>query len=205
VQNVLVDKFHAKAVVIGYNYNFGYKGAGDTEEMVRLGNEYGMEVLVVPPVKLNGTEVSSTLIRQLMLKGNVAAAARFLGYFPFIISRVVSGDRRGTQIGFPTANINLPDDILVPANGVYAVKVYVNGKPYNGVANIGIKPTFNLNQPKNLEVHIMDFRDDLYNVKIKVEFIERIRGEREFPSVQELIKQITDDIREAQMILHPRN
>ncbi len=205
VKNILVDKFKAQAVVVGYNYNFGYKGAGNAQDLVRLGSGCGIEVLIVPPVRIDGKEVSSTLIRQLLLKGNVSDAAKFLGYFPFIVARVVTGDRRGTQIGFPTANINLPDDILVPANGVYAVRVHVNGRLLNGVANIGIKPTFNLNQPKNLEVHIFNFTSDLYSVEIKVDFIQRIRGEQEFPSVQELIAQIKDDVREAHRILNPPN
>ncbi|MHB9093353.1 MAG: bifunctional riboflavin kinase/FAD synthetase [Eubacteriales bacterium] len=200
VKSILVEKFKVRAVVAGYNYNFGYKGAGNAEMLARLAHEYGFDAVVIPPVKFGEVEVSSTLIRQLLLAGNVWDAARFLGYLPFVVSRVVTGDRRGRQIGFPTANLNLPEDILVPATGVYAVRVTLRGHCLNGVANIGIKPTFSLNQPKNLEVHIFDFNDDIYDTVIKVEFVKRIRGEQEFSSVDELVRQIKTDSLEAKRI-----
>ncbi len=202
VKNILVDKFKVRVVVVGYNYSFGYKGVGNAEILIQLAGEYGFEAVVVPLVKCDGTEVSSTFIRRLIKEGNVSEAARFLGYYPFVTSRVVSGDRRGQLLGFPTANMILPDDSLTPANGVYAVKIHVNGCLLNGVANLGKRPTFSMNQPQNLEVHIFNFNQEIYNAKIKVEFIRRIRGEQEFSSVQELVRQINNDVAEAKKCLN---
>lgn len=204
VQDILVGRLQVNTVVIGYNYNFGFKGAGDADMLTGLAADFNFKVIVVPSVKCGEVEVSSTRVRQLLLDGNVAGAARFLGYYPFVVSRVVAGDQRGRQIGFPTANIDLPDDVLVPANGVYAVNVTSQGRSFRGVANIGIKPTFCLGQPKNLEVHLFDFSGDIYGVKIKVEFVQRIRGEREFSSVDELVGQIRNDSWEAEKIFASR-
>ena len=201
VKNVLIDKFKVRAVVVGYNYNFGYKGTGNAGLLTGLAGEYGIEAVVVPPVQHDQAEVSSTLIRNLLQKGDVSTAAEFLGYFPLIVSRVVTGDQRGRQIGFPTANLELSDDILAPANGVYAVRVHVNGAILRGIANIGNRPTFDLNQPPNLEVHIFDFAREIYNTKIKVEFIKRIRGEQRFSSVEELVRQIENDSGEVKKVL----
>jgi len=201
VKDILVDKLRINSSVVGYNYTFGCKGAGNAEMLSRLNAEYGISTVVVPPVEINGTEVSSTLVRRLLLEGNVGEAARFLGYYPFVVSRVVTGDRRGRQMGYPTANLDLPEDILIPANGVYAVRVQVNGQVLKGVANIGIKPTFSQNQPKNLEVHCFNFADNIYCIKMKVEFVERIRGEIGFSSVNDLVNQIKTDAEKAKQLL----
>ncbi len=201
VRDILVQKLRVKAVVVGYNYNFGYRGEGTPGMLAEFGRQSGFQVIIIPPVKHNETEVSSTLIRQLLLKGKVSEAAGFLSYYPFVSSRVVTGDRRGRQMGFPTANLNLPENILIPANGVYAVKVHIKGDTFNGVANVGIKPTFDLNQPKNLEVHCFDFSEDIYNTMIKVEFIERLRGEKKFSSANELVARIDEDVQRARRIL----
>lgn len=197
VQEILVQKLNVKCVVIGYNYNFGHKGAGDAAMLVDLAAQNGFKVEVVPPVKCGEREVSSTLIRNYLLEGNVTDAAKYLGYFPFISSRVVTGFQRGREIGFPTANLNLPEDVLAPANGVYAVKLYFREKSWYGVANIGVKPTFECGLPRNLEVNIFDFNGDIYGTQIKLEFIRRIRGECQFGSVDELVQQINNDVQEA--------
>jgi len=136
-----------------------------------------------------------------LLKGNVTDAAKFLGYFPFISSHVVTGFRRGREIGFPTANINLSNDVLAPANGVYAVKLHFLDKSWPGVANIGVKPTFEPGLPRNLEVNIFDFDGDIYGKKVKVEFIKRLRGECQFRSVDELVQQINEDVKAARSCL----
>lgn len=201
VAEVLVDKFKAHTVVVGYNYTFGHKGVGNAGELVRLGREFGLWVEVVPAVSCDGVEVSSTLIRQLLREGQVNQAARMLGYYPYIVQRVVAGDRRGREIGFPTVNMELPGDLVVPANGVYAVRIYTNGAVLNGVANIGVKPTFGCDRARNLEAHIFDFCREIYGMKIRVEFIERIRGERKFLSAGDLKAQIEKDAVTAKEIL----
>ncbi|PKM79888.1 MAG: riboflavin biosynthesis protein RibF [Firmicutes bacterium HGW-Firmicutes-14] len=200
VNEILVDRLNVRAVIVGYNYNFGYRGEGNVETLRHLTENRGIRTVVVSPVKLHGVEVSSTLIRRLLLEGKVFEAAEYLGYHPFVTSRVVEGDRRGRELGFPTANMDLPADILVPANGVYAVRVYLNGSILKAIANIGIKPTFQADRPINLEVHCLGFSGNLYGELIKVEFIKRIRGEQAFSSAGELTRRIRKDMEEAEKI-----
>lgn len=201
VKDFLVERLNAKGVVIGYNYTFGFKGKGTPEILTGLGADYGIETIVVPPVGYRGVEVSSTFIRNLLTRGEVREAAKYLGYHPFLESVVVTGDRRGRTIGFPTANLEPSEDILVPANGVYAVRVHLEGEIMNGVANIGLRPTFKLDRPRNIEINIFDFCKDIYGKKIKVDFIERIRGEQKFDSVEQLISQIAEDSLRAREII----
>lgn len=205
VHDVLHEIIDARGIVVGYNYTFGHKGKGSPDMLQKFAPNYGYRLKVVPPVLAGGHEVSSTLIRQLLLAGEVDRAGQLLGYHPFIRGRVTTGDRRGREMGFPTANLDLPEDILVPANGVYAVKVFVNGDVHCGVANIGIKPTFVHNQPKNLEVHIFDFAEDIYNAGMKVEFLTRLREERSFRDSGELVRQINADCARAREILSCRS
>jgi len=201
VKDVLVEKLKVKTVVVGYNYSFGRHGTGNAGMLADLAGNYGLKVIVAPPVRYGEIEISSTLIRQLLLEGFVSEAAKYLGYFPFVSSRVVSGDCRGREIGFPTANLDLPDGVLAPARGVYAVRVYTGADRFDGVANIGIKPTFGCALPQNLEVHLFNFSGNIYGQIIKVEFIERIRGEHSFSTIEELIGQIHKDATAARDIL----
>jgi len=204
VNDVLHEIIEARTVVVGYNYTFGYKGEGNPELLQKLARQFGYRLEVIPPVFADGHEVSSTLIRQLLLAGDVVKAGQLLGYPPFIRGRVTTGDRRGREIGFPTANLDLPEEILVPANGVYAVRVVLNGDVRSGVANIGIKPTFIHNQPKNLEVHIFDFAEEIYDLAMKVEFIARLREEKPFRDAAELVRQIEADCASARGLLAER-
>ncbi len=201
IKDILAEKLNAKGVVIGYNYTFGFKGQGTPEILSALAADYSIETIVVPPVTYQGVEVSSTFIRSLLVKGEVHEAQRFLGYYPFILSEVVAGDQRGRNIGFPTANLEPGEEVLIPANGVYAVRVYIGEEIFKGVANIGLRPTFKLDKPRNIEIHIFDFSNDIYGRKVKVEFVHRIRGEKKFESVQELISQIAEDAGKAREVL----
>jgi len=140
--------------------------------------------------------VSSTLIRGLLLKGEVAEASRYLGYYPFVEGTVVAGDRRGSKLGFPTANLDIDQNLLVPSNGVYSAMVNVDGDSYYGLANIGTKPTFQ-GKKRNIEVHLLDFYRDLYGKHIKVSFTRRLREEKKFKTPADLVKQIERDIRQA--------
>lgn len=193
IYEVLHGTFAARGIVVGYNYTFGHRGRGGPELLQQFAPQFDYRLTVIPPVFACGYEVSSTVIRQFLLAGEVERAGQLLGYHPFIRGRVSAGDRRGREMGFPTANLDLPDDILVPANGVYAVRVFINGDVHCGVANIGIKPTFFNNQPKNLEVHIFDFARDIYDAAMKVEFLSRIREEKSFRDAAELTEQIRSD------------
>lgn len=198
IEKILVRDLDVRAVFVGYNYTFGRGGKGTPEILVQSGKRCGFKVYVIPPVTVDSVPVSSTLIRGLLADGEVAEAKKFLGYHHFMQGVVVTGDMRGRKLGFPTANLQLDKNVIVPANGVYAVKVQVDGDHYLGVANIGIKPTFHgFNSSPNLEVHLLDFQGDLYGKEIKVFFTRRIREEKRFSSPGELVEQIRCDINRA--------
>lgn len=193
IRVVLHEELGIKGVVIGYDYTFGYRGRGTPAMLEAYAPVYGYEVRVIEPVAIDGQVVSSTLIRCLLLRGEVGEAAKYLGYYPFVEGCVVTGDRRGSVLGFPTANLDIEQDVLVPANGVYAVKVRVNREIFLGVANIGTKPTFQ-SKGRNIEVHLLDFYQDLYGNLIRVTFIRRLRQEKKFETPGDLVKQIEQDI-----------
>lgn len=201
VKQVIVDGFNARIVVIGYNYSFGKGGRGTPEMMARYGQDLGFDVEIVPPVKIDEIEVSSSRIRQLLLEGKVEKASRLLGYAPFLRGTVVRGLQIGRKIGIPTANLDIPPGILVPANGVYLAKVTVSNKTYFGVANIGNRPTINKDNPKNVEIHIFDFENNIYDVDIKAEFLAWLRAEKRFEDLEQLTLQIAEDVCKAKELI----
>ncbi len=201
VQRYLVETIRAEKVIVGHNVNFGRNRAGSADMLRQLGQSAGVAVEIIGPIKTNEEEVSSTGVRALLSAGEMPAVTRFLGRFYSVRGRVVKGFQRGRTIGFPTANLRPRADLLLP-NGVYAVMVEVGGQMIPGVANIGINPTFGLDR-KTLEAHLFDFSTDLYGQSISVGFVERLRGERKFPSVEELVKQIREDATQAKTLLSP--
>ncbi len=202
-RRILVEGMGVEAVFVGYNYTYGHKGQGNAQTLQQAAQKYHFELEVIPPVKIGGQPVSSSLIRKLVQKGQVAEARELLGFAPYLTGAVVTGDRRGgATLGFPTANLNLDQELLVPQQGVYAARVQYAGNSYRAVANLGKKPTFHgEEQAANLEVHLLDFAGDLYGHKVKVEFWEYLRPEKRFSSVEELIAQIKKDVEQAQRIL----
>lgn len=200
VRDVLWAGLGVEAVFVGYNYTFGHQGRGTPGLLQECGRLYGFEVHVLPPVEVGGQVVSSTLIRQMLAWGEVDRAARLMGYCPFVEGRVVAGDRRGGALGFPTANLEPEDGLLVPANGVYAVEVEVGRDRFLGVANIGTRPTFyGQNARRQVEVHLLDFHGNLYGCWMVVHFKRRLREERRFASVADLVAQIRRDISMARL------
>ncbi|SFR01731.1 bifunctional riboflavin kinase/FAD synthetase [Desulfoscipio geothermicus] len=200
ITTVLHRHLAARAVYVGYNYTFGHMGRGTPELLKQYGDELGFAVEVIKPVTVDGKPVSSTLIRSLLADGEIAQARKYLGYCPIVEGEVVYGERRGNTLGFPTANLEVESNLLVPANGVYSVKVRVGREIYWGVTNIGIKPTFHGNAyARTIEVHLLDFCGNLYGRKMRVYFIRRLREEKRFHSVGELVKQIQRDINEARV------
>jgi riboflavin kinase / FMN adenylyltransferase len=167
--------------------------------MAALGGEYGFETTVVGPVKVDGLEVSSTKIRELISRGDLRGAARMLGRYHFLAGTVVRGRERGRQIGFPTANLESATE-CIPADGVYATRVGLPDGLYPSITNIGMRPTF-AETARSIETHIFDFNRDLYGARIKLELVERIRGERKFESGAELARQIAQDLSRAKEIL----
>jgi len=201
VYNILIDKCRAKVIVIGFNYKFGYKGLGTAENLKRLCNEVGVETVIIPPVTYEGKIVSSTSVRNLLENGDVKSASKYLGR-PFAIEgEVIKGRGLGKKLGFPTANISLDKELVLPAKGVYAVLVTWNKSIYKGVANLGTKPTFN-GDDIVFEVHLFDFDGKLYGERLEVAFIQLLRPEIKFSSLEDLAIQVLKDIVSAKEILN---
>ena len=186
-------------ILVGHNFSFGRNRAGNAALLADLAKVWGFEVEVIGPVAVRGREVSSTEIRTLLQAGRVGEVAALLGQ-PYALSgRVVQGFRRGRTIGFPTANLLPRGTVLLP-NGVYAVRVEVGGTEYNAVANVGVNPTFG-NDQRTIESNIFDFSGDLYGHRIRVSFVEHLREERKFRSVDDLVRQIRADAGQARRLL----
>jgi riboflavin kinase/FMN adenylyltransferase len=190
---VLGDELGARKVSVGENFRFGARARGDAS-MLEAREEF--ETRVVPLVEVDGETVSSSRIRALIAAGEVAAAARCLGA-PFLFEgEVTQGDLRGRELGFPTANLVPDDTLVVPGHGVYAA--FANGRP--AAVNVGVRPTFETGRGLLIEAHLIDFDGDLYGRKLRVAFIERLRGERRFPNVEDLIAQMHRDVEEAERL-----
>lgn len=197
MKNVLRDRLNVKKLVIGYDNRFGHNRDEGFEDYVRYGNELGIEVIRNQAFVLNGVNVSSSVIRSFLKEGEVEMAEMCLGYHYTIMGKVVHGYKQGRKMGFPTANIDMSDSHqLIPAPGVYAVKVHIDGenKCRHGMMNIGRRPTFG-GDDITLEINIFDFSDDIYDRILHVSFIHRIREERKFNNALELASQLKDDRR----------
>jgi len=199
VKKMLVDKFRVSDLFVGSNFVFGKGNAGDTALLKNLGCEYGFKVTVVPMVKVGGKIVSSTTIRNLIIRGNLSEASHMLGRPVTVFGTVVSGAGRGKLLGYPTANIN-PHHEAIPPSGVYAVRVRLGNKKFGGALFIGHRPTFGEREPV-IEAHIFDFRSVIYGEDIEVAFIKRLRGVRKFNSHEKLVEQIKKDDALARLIL----
>lgn len=200
VEKVLVQYFHPQTIVVGYNYTFGKGGTGTAETLKALGYDYGFQVEIVAPVMLGQVPISSTLVRQALSKGQIGRAKDLLGYWPLLEGVVVEGDQRGRKLGFPTANLEVDDNLLLPANGVYAVRANCGNGWLPGVLNIGRKPTFGDELPVSIEVHILDFSGWIYGSLVEVQFLKQLRGEKRFNSISCLVEQIKKDIAMAQKV-----
>jgi len=196
VQEILVQKIGVKELVVGYDYTFGHNRTGNIDLLRRMGKDLGFKVHVVQPVLMGKRVVSSTSIRELVRAGELAEAKKLLGRDYQICGTVVKGKNRGGRLlGFPTANLELVDE-LTPKEGVYAVTVLINDHLYKGVTNIGHNPTFGQG-PLSIETHILDFSGDLLGQTIRVNFIHRLRAEKTYKSIEELARQINLDIKDA--------
>ncbi|MBP2628817.1 MAG: riboflavin biosynthesis protein RibF [Firmicutes bacterium] len=192
-----MENLSPKYIVVGPNYFFGYKRSGTPEFLEQAGAQHGFNVEIHPAVYVNDTMVSSTLIRQMIAAGNIDQAALLLGRPVQINGIVVHGAKRGRELGYPTINLSITNQLILPADGVYAVSLSIGNIDYNGVANIGNNPTFN-EIGRRLEVHILDYSGDLYGQSVTVSFLKHIRGQITFSSPAELKFQIYQDIKAAQ-------
>lgn len=186
--------FNYRCLVVGENFTYGFLGSGKTETLERSGRKNGFDVIVRPLVKMNGNVVSSTGIRNLIQAGHIEYANRMLGRAYAITGKIVHGEQRGRKLGFPTANIELlHGEMAVPAPGVYAVTVSIEGSIYEGMGNIGNNPTFNDVEHARLEVNLFNCSGDLYGKTMSVQFHKYIRAEKKFSGVEELCQQIEED------------
>ncbi len=196
------ERLGLRSLWIGYDFALGHNREGNLESLTEIGKELGYEVQAIGPVVDGDDLLSSSLIRQRIRSGEVARAAESLGRFYALSGPVVHGDGRGRRINIPTANIDYPKDKVIPANGVYACWVWVAGERYLAATNIGINPTFTPDkETPNVEAHILDFEHDLYGHELKLEFVEHLREELKFSSVEALLEQIRADIALTRKIL----
>lgn len=193
ITDYLLKKYNVKAVVVGFNYNFGYKGSGTTEILIELGKKYGFSVEILPPFIINTHSVSSTFIRELISCGQVDEIKTFLGRDYALNGVVVLGKGLGHQFGIPTANLKLNKKIILPSTGVYYTHVYYKSRCLQGLTNLGFNPTFE-KHPFSIETYIYDFDEDIYGEEITIVFKEKIRDEIKFDSIEDLITQIRKDI-----------
>lgn len=193
VKTILHEKLKCKMVIVGHDFTFARNKEGNASLLESLGKKYNMKVKVIEPIKIKGRRVSSSYIRNLINDGNVSEIKDFLGRNYFLEGEVIHARKIGRTIGFPTANLKAEDKLIIPKNGIYAVKVYIKNKVYYGATNIGYNPTVN-GKVLSIETNIIDFDEEIYGEIIKVEFLDRIRDEKKFNSLDELKSQLRKDV-----------
>ena len=193
VSTILVDQLRVQKIIIGYDHRFGKNRTANIDDLISFGAQYGFEVEQISAQEIDEISISSTKIRTALEEGDIQLANEYLGYSYFLSGTVVKGKQLGRTIGFPTANISLEEDYkLVPQNGVYVVQAEIDCKTIYGMMNIGFNPTVQGKQ-KTIEVHLFDFDTDIYNRKIQVAILQRIRSEKKFESIELLTKQLEED------------
>lgn len=194
VRDTLVNRLNAKLLVIGYDHQFGRNREGSVIELEEYASTYDFEIEQIEAQTFEDINISSTKIRKALNEGDFETANHFLGYDFMLTGKVTHGNKLGTSIGFPTANLDVNNQFkLIPSSGVYVVEVIVNGSCFGGMLNIGSKPTVNDTGQKTIEVNIFDFNKDIYSDTIQVNFKKRLRSEQKFDSIEELKKQLDVD------------
>jgi riboflavin kinase/FMN adenylyltransferase len=189
-----------RGIMVGPDFALGRGREGDIDLLRSLGREMEFSVEIIPPYAINGEVVSSTLIRRALAQGDTRKVKRLMGRYFYLAGKVITSDKRGRILGFPTANLDIKPQQALPDNGTYATITQVNGKQFPSATNIGIRPTFGEGE-KTVETHLLNYKGDLYGKEIRVEFVQKLRDEQRFPSFEELKNQIEKDIREAEIIL----
>jgi riboflavin kinase/FMN adenylyltransferase len=194
IEKYIVGGIGAKEVVIGYDHHFGKGRGGDINSLKKKGKDSGFEVTIIPACDIDGDAISSTKIRRAISEGDIKHANKYLGRFYTFSGKVIRGDKRGRELGFPTANLEVENnDKLLPAIGIYAVEFIVKEKKHFGLLSVGKRPTFYTSGDIVPEVYIYDFDENIYDEFVTVNVVERIRGEEKFSSADELIKQMNND------------
>ncbi len=201
--NLLKKYLRMRGLVIGPDFVLGRDREGNADTLRVLGQEMNFTVTVVPPVMINGEVVSSTAIREALAGGDMKKV-HALGGRPFSLhGQVVSGTGRGIKLGFPTANLDIDPDQAIPVDGVYATWVYINGRAYPSMTYVGKNPTFGGSEHM-VEVYVLDYHDDLYGRELRIDIMERLRGDKQFNTAEELKKQIAEDVKQGKAILGSR-
>ena len=204
IERLLVARLDARRIVVGHDFRFGYRGEADVAVLQAAAPKHGFDVEVIEPLMLDGVRVSSSAVREALASGDLGRAARLLGRPYSMQGRVMAGDRLGHKLGYPTANLRLHRR-LAPLGGIFAVRVHgVRAEPLPGVASLGTRPTVNGTEPL-LEAHIFDFAGDLYRRHLEVEFVQRLREERKFATLEAMVVQMHEDARRAREVLNVRS
>ncbi len=190
-----------RGLVIGPDFALGQNREGNTNTLRTLGQDMNFSVTVIPPIMINGEVVSSTAIRNALADGDMKGVFNLVGRYFSLNGRVIRGAGRGLELGFPTANLDINPEQALPAQGVYATWAYIDDKAYQSMTNIGKRPTFGGSEP-TVEVYLLDYHSDLYGRQLKIDFMKRLRGEKQFATAEELKKQITEDIKQGRAILN---
>jgi len=202
VDQFLISKFHPAMIVIGYNHQFGHHRDGNIELLRKLSDKYDFTVEEIPKQLIDDIEVSSSRIRLALLEGDVKTASHLLGHHYFIEGKVVKGDQLGRKLGYPTANIQVPDRFkLIPGDGVYAVTAILGQQQFKGAASIGFRPTVNGNH-RTIEAFLFDFNRDIYDQLLRVTFVAWIREEQKFKSMEKLVEEMARDVERAKVELN---
>lgn len=200
----IADHIRVKQLWAGPGFALGKGREGDVDFLRALGAELGYSVQVVEPMRIGGEVVSGTRIRGRLREGRIGEAGVLMGRLPVLPGQVVAGAARGHDLGYPTANLRTPEKLVVPANGIYAVRVRLEGEILDGVASIGVRPTFEDSGERTIEVHIFDFERDIYGRQLTLEFVRRLRDEKKFDHIDALIAQMDEDAANARAILAPQ-
>ncbi|GAB3408072.1 bifunctional riboflavin kinase/FAD synthetase [Schumannella luteola] len=204
VRELLVDAAHARLVLVGRDFRFGARGAGDVDALRTWGAELGFEVVVVDDVAADGRRISSTELRTLLEEGGVAEAAKLLGRLHAVRGGVVHGEARGRDLGYRTANLAPDSEGMMPADGVYAAWASVDGRRVGAAVSIGVNPTFGEGIERRLEAHLLDEALDLYDRELEIAFVEYIRPMRKFPDADTLVAQMhADELRIREVLGYP--
>jgi riboflavin kinase/FMN adenylyltransferase len=204
VKNYLVDRLKIAEIMVGYDYTFGRGGKGSPYNLIQWSKQFNYKVEIMPPVMKNNELISSSLIRELVARGEVEKASHYLGYYFQRKGKVVYGEGRGKKLGYPTANLKIAPDLLIPSTGVYLCFALCRGRRLFGLTNIGKKPTFSTGDQITVELHLFDFKENIYGEELTVKFLHKIREERTFANASYLIKQIEADVALAKTLLNQK-
>lgn len=191
---MLSEQLNVKCIVAGEDFHFGHNRRGDYQMLKKYASLYGYEAIILKKMQEDARDISSTFVREKIMEGDIEKANHLLGYRYFVSGKVKHGKQIGRTIGIPTVNLIPPEEKLLPPFGVYITEVLIDGKRYYGVTNVGCKPTIEGNNPVGVETHVLDFKEDVYNQVVTVEFLRKIRPEQKFDSIEKLKEQMKKDV-----------